>query len=252
MAIVHFVAPYGVRCRLNEITQCRPDTCNYNVSKALAQRFGGERLAHFGTWESRKKTNPSQNSSVQSERLEVSSLMGEEAMINLVLFLLLFGAARQARTSPGVVVTSAEMNDTLQNAKPNPGSVPGTVDVTVRSVDVGSANVGVAVVKRLTAETNDAILHEKVTEIYYMTEGSGTLELGGTLVDPKPFGTATGVPAIGPSERGTGIRGGTSRRVNVGDVVVIPAGTPHRFSAIDGPITYINYRVDPGKVTPLK
>jgi mannose-6-phosphate isomerase-like protein (cupin superfamily) len=173
-------------------------------------------------------------------------------MISLALFLVFFGAARQASTSSGVVVTSAEMRDTLKNAKPNPGAIPGTTDVTVRSVDAGNANVGIALVQRVLAETNDAILHEKVTEIYYMTQGSGTLELGGTLVDPKPFGPSTGFPDIGASQRGTGIRGGTSRRVGVGDVVVIPAGTPHRFTAVDGPITYITYRVDPSKLIPLK
>lgn len=173
-------------------------------------------------------------------------------MNSLALFLVFFGAARQASTSSGVVVTSAEMRDTLKNAKPNPGAIPGTTDVTVRSVDAGNANVGVALVHRVSPETNDAVLHEKVTEIYYMTQGSGTLELGGTLVDPKPFGPSTGLQDIGPSQRGKGIRGGTSWRVGVGDVVVIPAGTPHRFTAIDGPITYITYRVDPSKVTPLK
>lgn len=173
-------------------------------------------------------------------------------MINFVLFLLLFGAAQQASASTGTVVTSADIQNTMKTAKPNPGSVPGTADVTIRSVDAGNANIGVAIVHRVSAETSDAILHEKVTEIYYITEGSGTLELGGTLVDPKPFGPSTGLPDIGPSQRGTGIRGGTSRYVGVGDVVVIPAGTPHRFSAIDGPVSYINYRVDPSKVTPLK
>lgn len=173
-------------------------------------------------------------------------------MLNLILFLLLFGAARQANTSSGVVVTAAEIQNTIKTAKPNPGGIPGTADVTIRSIEAGSANIGVAIVHRVTAETSDAILHEKVTEIYYITQGSGTLELGGTLVDPKPFGPSTGLPEIGPSQRGTGIRGGTSRHVGVGDVVVIPAGTPHRFSAIDGPVSYINYRVDPSKVTPLK
>lgn len=173
-------------------------------------------------------------------------------MLNLILFLLLFGAGRQANTNSGVVVTSAEIQNTMKTAKPNPRAIPGTVDATVRSVDAGNANIGVAVVHHVSAENNDAILHEQVTEIYYMTEGSGTLELGGVLIDPKPFGPSTGLPEIGPSERGTGIRGGMSRHVGVGDVIVIPAGTPHRFTAIDGPITYMDYRVDPSKVTPLK
>ena len=177
-------------------------------------------------------------------------------MLNLIFLLFFFGLGRPARAAAGpasaVVVTSAEMKSAMKNAKPTPGAIPGTIDLTVRSVDAGNSNVGVALVRRLTAETHDAILHEKVTEIYYITEGSGMLETGGTLTEPKPFGPSTGLPDIGPSERGTGIQGGTSRRVGVGDVVVIPAGMPHRFTSIDGPVSYIVYRVDPGKVTPLK
>lgn len=177
-------------------------------------------------------------------------------MLNLIFLLFLFGLGRPANgaaaAASAVVVTSAEMSAAMRNAKPTPGAIPGTYDVTLRAVGAGTANIGVALVRRLTPETHDAILHEKVTEIYYITEGSGTLETGGKLTDPKPFGTATGLPEIGPSERGTGILGGTSRRVRVGDVVVIPAGMPHRFTSIDGPVSYIDYRVDPSKVTPLK
>lgn len=177
-------------------------------------------------------------------------------MLNLIFLLFFFGAGRPAKApampASAVVVTSAEMKSTMKNAKPNPGAIPGTYDVTVRSTDAGNTNVGVALVRRVTPEPHDAILHEKVTEIYYITEGGGVLETGGKLTDPKPFGTATGLPEIGPSQRGTGIQGGSSRHVGVGDVVVIPAGMPHRFTSIDGPVTYIDYRVDPGKVTPLK
>jgi mannose-6-phosphate isomerase-like protein (cupin superfamily) len=177
-------------------------------------------------------------------------------MLNLLFVLFFFGLGRPAKApavpASAVVVSSGEMKAAMKNAKPTPGAIPGTFDLTMRSVDAGNSNVGVALVRRLTPETHDAILHEKVTEIYYITEGSGMLETGGTLTDPKPFGTATGLPEIGPSQRGTGIQGGTSRHVGAGDVVVIPAGMPHRFTSIDGPVSYIDFRVDPGKVTPLK
>ena len=175
-------------------------------------------------------------------------------MVSLIFFVLLFGLGRQATPAAkaSIVVTAAEMRAAMKNPKQTPGTIPGTFDVTVRSVDAGDTNVGVAEVRRVAPELHDAILHEKVTEIYYITEGSGTIELGGTLTEPKPFGTATGLPEIGPSERGTGIQGGMTRHVGVGDMVVIPAGTPHRFTQLDGPVTYTDFRIDPGKVTPLK
>jgi mannose-6-phosphate isomerase-like protein (cupin superfamily) len=34
------------------------------------------------------------------------------------------------------------------------------------------------------------------------------------------------------------IQGGETRRVGKGDVVVIPAGTPHWFRDVQGPLTY--------------
>ena len=36
------------------------------------------------------------------------------------------------------------------------------------------------------------------------------------------------------------------REVSVGDVVIIPAGTPHWYSDIDGSVTYLEIRYDPG------
>lgn len=178
-------------------------------------------------------------------------------MLKTLAVLALFGIAvtvapAAGTSSDGAVVTTAMVKDAMKNAKPNPGAVPGTYDVTMRSLNAGDAYIGVAVIRRVQAEDKDALVHAKITEIYEMTEGSGTIEMGGTLVGGKPFGGGSGPSAIGPSTRGTGIEGGHSRKVAAGDVVIIPAGTPHRFSAIDGPITYLCFRVDPAKVTPLK
>lgn len=52
--------------------------------------------------------------------------------------------------------------------------------------------------------------------------------------------------------RGTGLENGVSRKVRAGDVVIIPAGTGHWFSSIDGAIDYEVMRVDPGKLLSLK
>ena len=48
-----------------------------------------------------------------------------------------------------------------------------------------------------------------------------------------------------PPPRPAGIRGGEARQIGVGDFVVIPAGTLHWFSQINGSITYVNIRLAP-------
>src|SRR3954465_8594034 len=69
-----------------------------------------------------------------------------------------------------------------------------------------------------------AEIHTRDTDIAYVIHGSATLVTGGTALDVKP---------TGPEElRGSGIRGGDTRRLASGDVVVIPNGTPHWFKDV--------------------
>ncbi len=64
-------------------------------------------------------------------------------------------------------------------------------------------------------------LHENVDDLMIVEKGSATLVTGGTLVDPK---------TISEGEiRGASVKGGTSRALGVGDVVVVPAGVPHQL-----------------------
>ena len=90
-----------------------------------------------------------------------------------------------------------------------------------------------------------SLIHDRVTEIYQISQGGGTLLTGGRLVNAKPMTMAAG-SSIGPSREGTAIQGGSSRHVGVGDFIVIPAGTPHMFTALDGSIVYTVIRIDPG------
>jgi len=61
-------------------------------------------------------------------------------------------------------------------------------------------------------------------------DGSVTLVTGGTVVEPK---------AIGPGEiRGREISGGDTRTISKGDVIIVPAGTPHWFKEVPGPLNY--------------
>ena len=43
--------------------------------------------------------------------------------------------------------------------------------------------------------------------------------------------------------RSTSIKDGETRKVGKNDVVVMPPGTPHWFSQIDGTITYLEARI---------
>ncbi len=78
-------------------------------------------------------------------------------------------------------------------------------------------------------------VHEKDTDIFYVMDGSATFTTGGSVVEGK---------STAPGEiRGSGIRGGQSRRIVKGDVLTIPNGTPHWFSAVEGSVTYLVVKV---------
>lgn len=63
-------------------------------------------------------------------------------------------------------------------------------------------------------------LHDKSDDVYYVLKGQATLELGGTLVDPKE---AT------PGEwRAKTVTGAQSIVIKEGDLIMVPRGTPHR------------------------
>jgi uncharacterized protein GlcG (DUF336 family)/mannose-6-phosphate isomerase-like protein (cupin superfamily) len=75
-----------------------------------------------------------------------------------------------------------------------------------------------------------AEVHEQDADIIYVMEGTATLVTGGSVVDAK---------ATAPGEvRGQAISGGESRHIAKGDVIIVPAGTPHWFKEVPGPLTY--------------
>jgi mannose-6-phosphate isomerase-like protein (cupin superfamily) len=117
-------------------------------------------------------------------------------------------------------------------------------------VDAGGHNVGIGVLYRTQDQTQTAALHYKVSEVYHVMQGSATLVTGGTLVNAtiRAADSWQIKQEDGPGASGTAIQGGTSRHLKAGDVVVIPAGTPHWFSKIDGSIAYLVIRIDPSQL----
>lgn len=74
-----------------------------------------------------------------------------------------------------------------------------------------------------------AIIHPDATEYHYITEGAGVLVTGGISVRPAEGGPAN-------------IEGGLALRVAPGDMVVIPQGTPHQYTSVEGVVTYLEVR----------
>lgn len=80
-----------------------------------------------------------------------------------------------------------------------------------------------------------AEIHEYDTDIVYVLEGSATLVTGGDAIDAK---------TTAPEEiRGSSIRGGDSREIQPGDVIVIPNGVPHWFQRVSSPLLYYVVKV---------
>lgn len=139
---------------------------------------------------------------------------------------------------PAVFISPAEIAAILEN-----GIAKSAVDQPIKGVDVHGGRALVAMLHRDKAETG-ALIHERVTETYYILHGSGTLVTGGSLGNPTP----TDLTRLGAGPSLTGARqGGDSRRVGPGDVIVTPAGTPHGFAELDAPISYLVFRFDPQK-----
>jgi len=66
-----------------------------------------------------------------------------------------------------------------------------------------------------------AEVHAQYDDIFVVTEGKATLVTGGTVIDPKGEGDG--------ERKGSGIRNGESQTIVQGDIVHIPAGTPHQL-----------------------
>ena len=66
--------------------------------------------------------------------------------------------------------------------------------------------------------------HDHTKHVFVMVEGQATLVVGGTMVDPK---------RTAPDQmRAPSLEGGTTYHLSKGDVITIPAKTPHWFKEV--------------------
>jgi hypothetical protein len=152
--------------------------------------------------------------------------------------------------------------------------LPG-VDRQIVSRDIGKLNLSVGIIHRGAVErasgianqnpdrpcgvtsTNRnsmarGIMHLHQTETYYIASGSGTLVTGGEIMNGSssdPDGNVTNV-LNGPSCSGLIVGDWISKHVKEGDIVIIPAGTPHGWLEVPVHVDYLSVRPDPDRVLP--
>ena len=79
-------------------------------------------------------------------------------------------------------------------------------------------------------DPGQAEIHTLDTDVIYVVDGSAMLVSGGKAIDTKE---------IAPHEiRGTKIEGGQEHQITKGEVIIIPNGVPHQFTAVTGELHY--------------
>ena len=187
---------------------------------------------------------------------------------------LLFPAVVLAQGSkPATYITADQVK--MVNALPG-------VDRQIVNVDVGNTNLAVGVVHRgktgappaagagggggaaaaapaappepcgekgtVPPGSSTGLWHLGQTETYLIISGSGTLVTGGKVMNGRKSGPNAEVTKVlnGPSCSGSIVGDDVVKRVvNVGDIIIIPAGTPHGWAEILDHVDYLSVRPDP-------
>lgn len=194
---------------------------------------------------------------------------------------LLFPAAALAQTARPATYITAEQVKAIN-------ALPGT-DRQIVNVDVGNTNLAVGVIHRgrtgappagaagatgaprpagaapatppepcgekgtPPAGSATGLWHQGQTETYVIISGSGTLVTGGKVMNGRKSAPDSQVTKVlnGPSCSGTIVGDDVVKRVvNVGDIIIIPAGTPHGWTEIGDHVDYLSIRPDPQRTIP--
>lgn len=133
----------------------------------------------------------------------------------LILFVTLCTIAAAQTPQKAEVFTAAQIRDQFNGShrQASGGTVLG---------EYGSHSI------RLSERTasGGAEVHAHFDDVMYVTEGAATVITGGQVIDPH-------AGANGETS-GSGIRDGQSHAVAVGDIIHIPAGTPHQTIVAPG------------------
>lgn len=150
------------------------------------------------------------------------------------------------------------------------------IDRQIRVVDIGSENFAVGIIHRgrtgapaaggggaargtapapepcgertaapPPAGTPTGLYHDEQTEGYYIVSGEGTLVTGGRIVNGRrsapdaPVTTELNGPSCSGFIVGADV---VTSPVKTGDIIIIPAGTPHGWANIPDHVDYLSFR----------
>jgi mannose-6-phosphate isomerase-like protein (cupin superfamily) len=179
-------------------------------------------------------------------------------------------ASAQMSSKPATYITKEEV-DTVNK---QPG-----VDRTIRVMDIGPENFAVGVIHRGSTRTPPAaaggaargaapanapaaqpcgmsggaapagtpsgIAHDSQTEGYLIISGAGEMVTGGHIMNGRKSDPTAQVTTElnGPSCSGSMMGNDVvKRQVKTGDIIIIPAGTPHGWSDIPEHVDYLSFR----------
>lgn len=146
--------------------------------------------------------------------------MEKKIILGSILFSICTLAIAQTALPPALYIKADDINSALEKSAGER-----------ENMAVGTINNGddyrINLIRRTAAA--GAIVHEVGAELHFITEGAGTLLTGGIIVRPADGGRAN-------------IEQGLARRVTVGDAIIIPEGTPHQYTAVEGAIGYLEVR----------
>ena len=130
----------------------------------------------------------------------------------------------------GVLVTAAGVPMTVHYI--NHDAVASTM---VKGGQIISDNGLIVLANR--AVQSEAEMHAKTNHVFIIVDGEADFITGGTIIDPKIISAG--------QTRGSGIEGGTLRHLTKGDIIAIPAKTPHQWkdTSKTGSVCYyaVNY-----------
>jgi quercetin dioxygenase-like cupin family protein len=193
----------------------------------------------------------------------------------LVAPLLAWPAAAVAQSDQGWATYITE--EQWQTVNELPG-----VDRQIVSRDIGKLNLSVGIIHRgstrqqaggggggggggnqpparpcgVTSTTRDSgargIMHLHQTETYIIVSGSGTLVTGGEIMNGNASAPESSVTTTlnGPSCSGQIVGDWVSKHVKEGDIIIMPAGTPHGWLDVPVHVDYLSVRPDPDRVLP--